>query len=254
MKFFSLIFLCLLSVSAQAAKHKPEDLIANIYQGIGIAAIKFETDSWNGQVYRHPVNQKFSLVFRKGNYESDIRRAYAVVKKLESKYKAQKAKPKKQAAKPLTRLERLMQAEATINKNAPAPQYFMTDFDITSAVSDARQARLDAKNRAADDDIRAVVSERQAAEQALIQEQERKAALQEQASAWQAQLNKQAKERAAVMREWKKQNSFGAHARRIFSGVLQTGISSFTGGLTNVVTNRLANRAIEDLFDGEGSY
>lgn len=250
MKIFSFICLVFFSISANAANYKPQELIATIYQGIGIAAIKFETDSWNGKPYRHAVNQKFDLVFNKDTYERDIRRAYALVKKLDEKHKSRlKATTKKSQAKPLTRMQRLMQAEAVINKNAPAPQFFMTDFDVTSAVTETRQERLEAKNRAADADISAVVSERQAAEQAMIQEQERKAALQQQATAWQTQLDQQASERARVVREWKKQNSFGAHARRIFTGVLQTGISSFTGGLSNVLTNRLANRAINDLLD-----
>ena len=245
-----MLVLCIVNfnVDANNSRLKINNLINSIYQGISIANTKYELGALHNQTYRHPLTSKLILSFSQETYSKDIKRAYLLLAKLETKQKSIIQNHSKQS-KPLTRMQRLMKAEASIAKNTPPPQYFVSDFDLMTAFKETRQSRLDTKNRIADNEIQAVVSERQAAEQQIIHKQEQKAALQAQSSAWQEQLDKQAIEQATALREWKKQNGFGAHVRRIFTGAIGAGLSSFTGGLTSAIGGNLANEAIDKILD-----
>ena len=128
-------------------------------------------------------------------------------------------------------------------------RYYVSDYDVMSAYQETRMARIAAKRAQEDQEVMNVANERQSAEQQRIAMKERAAALQQQAAAWQNQMDTQATEQAQMIRQWKKENSFGAHARRIFAGVLNAGIGSFTGGLTNVLANELVDEAIDELLD-----
>lgn len=237
------------NVSASTKDHELETLIRGIYEGVGIAAYKYEQGNLSDGMYMHKLTEKVSLSFSSSSYDKDISRAFALISSLQKKHIKTKAQNKISKPKALSRMERLMQAERTISRNAPQANYFITDYDVMNAFKETRKKRIAAKNFSADGDIQAVISERQVAEQELINKKERQAVLQEQASAWQAQLDQQAVEQASVMREWKKQNGFGAHVRRIFTGALGAGISSFTGGLTSAISNDLANKAIDKILN-----
>lgn len=242
-------------VANQKSVQKLDDVISDIYQAITAATTRFELGNLtDDEPYTHRVSKKVSLAFANNSYDQDLSLAFSLLSKLEKKRdqmlaKSEQTKNKSQQPKrQLTRTERLMQAELKMQKHMPAPQIMVTDYDVMSAFKETRQNRLNVKNKAAEVDMQMVVAERQAAEQQLAQEKQRKAALQQQAAIWQAEMDNQAVERANAIREWKKQNGFGAHMRKIFTGVLSAGIGSFTGSLTSTVSTNLANKAITKIF------
>lgn len=233
---------------ANAVEHDVEQVITSVQTAVGKAAYMHETGTL-GSGFEHQVSDQVTLQFSEAAFDTDLRRAFAVMDKLTEIQVSQAAAVSQQAApRQLTRMEQLMQAESQTNSYMPPAQIYVTDFDIMSAYRGTRESRLAARDQSADADAQMVIAERQAAEQELVLRKQREQALTDQASAWQAEMDRQAVESATAMKEWKAQNGFGAHVRRIFTGVLSSGIGAFTGGLTSVVANDLAGKAINGLF------
>ena len=266
--YIVLIFIFFSSANAANNEQQIDKVIAGINKAITEAATRFELDELTDVPYEYQLSESVTLTFSLSSYDHDLNLAFSLLNKLEKQREKILAKnertpegqmPKQGTEKPeqpkreLTRLEKLRQAETQTQKYIPTSQIMISDYDVISAFKDMRQQRLDIKNRAAETDIHAVVAERQAAELEIVQEKQRNAALQEQAAAWQAEMDRQAVERANAMRQWKKQNGFGSHVRRIFGSVLHAGIGTFTGTLTSALTTDLANDAVEKIFGDNAS-
>jgi hypothetical protein len=244
--FATLIVLAPLVI--KAAEHDVEQVITSVQTAVGKAAYMHETGTL-GSGFTHQVSTQVTLQFSEAEFDTDLRRAFAVMDKLTEIQVSQAAEASQQPApRQLTRMEQLMQAESQTNRYMPPAQVYVTDFDIMSAYRGTREARLAARDQAADADAQMIIAERQMAEQELVLRKQREQALTDQASAWQAEMDRQAVESATAMKEWKAQNGFGAHVRRIFTGVISTGLGAFTGGLSTVVANDLAGKAINGLF------
>jgi len=148
------------------------------------------------------------------------------------------------------RLTALMQAERQTAHAVPSGQAatIPLEYSVYKNYRQSRSARIQEDDKMIDAEKQAIVAERQAAAQSQQRKREREQQLQGQATAWQAELDKQAKASSAAALQWAEEHSFGAYAKRFLGMVVQTSVGAFTGGFLGTLSTNLANKAVSNLF------
>ena len=217
-----------------------------------------------------PVASDFQLVFSAENFDADLDKAFRVLDQLMTRARAERGQtaPAGQASaslqpgqplpqiaaqgpsQPVDRLTALMQAERQTARAVPSGQAagIPLEYSVYQNYRQSRSARIQEDDKMIETEKQAVIAERQAAAQSQQRKRERDQQLQAQSTAWQAELDKQAKASSAAALQWEQEHSFGAYAKRFLGMVVQTSVGAFTGGFLGVLSTNLANKAVSNLF------
>jgi hypothetical protein len=213
-----------------------------------------------------PVASNLELIFTAENFSTDLDKAFELLDQLMTRSRADRANTAasqlisspspsavagpKTSPPPPDRLTALMQAERQTAKVAPAGEApnIPLEYSVYSNYRQTRLARIQEGEMMIEAEKQAVIAERQAAAQNQQRRRERDQQLQGQATAWQAELDKQAKASAAAALQWQQENSFGAYMKQFLGMVVQTSVGAFTGGFLGTVSTNLANKAVSNLF------
>ena len=222
-----------------------------------------------------PVASDFQLVFSAENFDADLDKAFYVLDQLMTRAKAERgtiagtraapgsaqpgqnitSAPQAAAVPPgppsaTDRLTALMQAERQTAHADPSGQAtgIPLEYSVYKNYRQSRTTRIQEDDKIIEAEKQAVIAERQAAAQSQQRKRERDQQLQAQSTAWQAELDKQAKASSAAALQWEQEHSFGAYAKRFLGMVVQTSVGAFTGGFLGVLSTNLANKAVSNLF------
>jgi len=222
-----------------------------------------------------PVASDFQLVFSAENFDADLDRAFRVLDQIMTRAKAERGTPagtrvvpasaqpgQKTASAPhiaaapagpppaADRLTALMQAERQTAHAAPSGQAtgIPLEYSVYKNYRQSRTTRIQEDDKIIEAEKQAVIAERQASAQSQLRKRERDQQLQAQATAWQSELDKQAKASSMAALQWEQEHSFGAYAKRFLGMVVQTSVGAFTGGFLGVLSTNLANKAVSNLF------
>lgn len=221
-----------------------------------------------------PVASDLQLTFSAENFDADLDKAFRVLDQLMTRIRAYgsqtaSARPAPASAQPgqmavaspqaaaapgsppaVDRLTALMQAERQTAHAVPSGQAatIPLEYSVYKNYRQSRSARIQEDDKMIDAEKQAIVAERQAAAQSQQRKREREQQLQGQATAWQAELDKQAKASSAAALQWAEEHSFGAYAKRFLGMVVQTSVGAFTGGFLGTLSTNLANKAVSNLF------
>ena len=217
-----------------------------------------------------PVASDFQLIFSAENFDADLDKAFRVLDQLMTRARAERGQtasagqapatlqpgqPLPQTAapgppQPVDRLTALMQAERQTARAVPSGQAagIPLEYSVYQNYRQSRSARIQEDDKMIEAEKQVVIAERQAAAQSQQRRRERDQQLQAQSTAWQAELDKQAKASSSAALQWEQEHSFGAYAKRFLGMVVQTSVGAFTGGFLGVLSTNLANKAVSNLF------
>jgi hypothetical protein len=206
-----------------------------------------------------PISPEIRLVFTAENFNADLNQAFKVLDQVMSRAKTEgpqlltpappQAKGSPRSA-PQDRLSALRDSEQQTTQAASGGKEtpLAKDFSVYKNYRDNRQARAQEEGKVIEAEKQAVLAERQAAAQNQQRKRERDQQLQAQATAWQGELDKQAKASAGATLQWEQEHSFGAYVKRFLGVVVQTSVGAFTGGFLGTLSTNLANQAVGSLF------
>ncbi len=258
---------CLLALESSGSV-----LAEKIEHAITSASERYDNGEINkGTPYRVEISDEITLSFSHEQFDADLSHAFDLyTDALEGKIKvttrpavksappapsvppasSTPPAPPKKAQRPADDpIGALMQAEQATNRAAGASSIPEMQFDVYEQFRSSHATRIQQQDMAAEADMAALVTQRQAAEEQRLQRLQQQQELQSQAMQWQAQLDKQASEAARKAAEWEAQHSFGAYATSFLATVAQTAVGSFTGGLLNPIATELANKAVDKWFN-----
>lgn len=221
-----------------------------------------------GHPYTPAITSKVRLLFRAERFDADLATALRVHDQLVRNRHKMARPPDRKPAPPAAAavkkshppaampevvpedpIAAMRQAEKKIAAaSAPPPVPAQAKYDV---YQDYRQAHADSlrlRDQAAEADMAVVLEQRKQAEAERVQRMQRRQELQEQATKWQAELDKQASQSAQAAAQWEKEHSFGAYAARFLGTVVQTAVGSFTTALLSPVAVNLANKTVNALF------